>query len=312
MNSGRSPELELSFTGLRSGTTGYRQGRTQKPAPLVPCARIWLACHWTMNCELTNMQTNRPKPSVAAMLPLIVIGLLVALQGPANAQTTPDPSNTATGTVPVQPDLSYTRPTQTTEIHNYLFDVIGPYPIFGAALAAGISQVSNAPPEWRKDPEGYGKRFASDFGIAAVSTTTRYALSEAFGQDALYYRCECTGLFPRLKHAVVSTVTARRGKDGHRVFSIPALVAPYAGTMTAVYGWYPGRYDAMDALRLGNYNLLAYVGANIALEFFYSGPHSLVTRMHLNNRHGAPDPAVTPVAQSSSQGSAQTAPIPSR
>jgi hypothetical protein len=29
------------------------------------------------------------------------------------------------------------------------------------------------------------------------------------------------------------------------------------GTMTAVYGWYPDRYGAKDALRLGNYNLLA-------------------------------------------------------
>ena len=41
---------------------------------------------------------------------------------------------------------------------------------------------------------------------------------------------------------------------------------------------------------MGNYSLLAYVGGNIALEFFYSGPHSLLSRMHLNNAHGSPDP----------------------
>ena len=45
---------------------------------------------------------------------------------------------------------------------------------------------------------------------------------------------------------------------------------------------------------MGNYNLLAYAGGNIALEFLYSGPHSLLSRMHLNNRHGAPDPASKP------------------
>jgi hypothetical protein len=93
---------------------------------------------------------------------------------------------------------------------------------------------------------------------------------------------------------VISTLTARRGEDGHRVFSFAALVAPYAGTMTAVYGWYPHRYGAKDALRMGNYNLLQYVGANIALEFLYSGPHSLLTRMHLNNGHGAPNPGLEP------------------
>jgi hypothetical protein len=195
---------------------------------------------------------------------------------------------------PAQPDLPYTRPTQAIKLRNYLFDGFGPYPIVGAALTAGISQARNGIPEWKQGAEGYGKRIGSDFGIAAVSTTTRYALSEAFKQDALYYRCECTGVFPRLRHAVISTFTARRGSDGHRVFSFPALVAPYVGTMTAVYGWYPDRYGAKDALRMGNYNLLAFMGGNIALEFLYSGPHSLRSRMHLNNRHGAPNPGSNP------------------
>ena len=53
------------------------------------------------------------------------------------------------------------------------------------------------------------------------NTTTRYALSEALREDTLYYRCECKGVFPRLRHAVISTFTARRGVDGHRVFSLP-------------------------------------------------------------------------------------------
>ena len=40
---------------------------------------------------------------------------------------------------------------------------------------------------------------------------------------------------------------------------------------------------------MGNYSLLEYMGGNIALEFFYSGPHALISRMHLNNAHGSPD-----------------------
>lgn len=174
------------------------------------------------------------------------------------------------------------------KLQNYFFDPYGPYPIVGTALAAGINQVDNTPPEWKQDAEDYGKRFGSDFGIATVTTTTRFALAEAFHEDTLYYRCQCKGFFPRLSYAMISTFTSRRGKDGHRVFSLPALVAPYAGTMTAVYGWYPGRYDARDGFRMGNYSLLGYVGGNIALEFLYSGPHSWFSHMHLNNSHGAP------------------------
>jgi hypothetical protein len=91
-----------------------------------------------------------------------------------------------------------------------------------------------------------------------------------------------------MEHALLSTLTARRGDDGHRVFSFPALAAPYAGSMVAVYGWYPSRFGAKDAFRIGNYSLLAYAGSNITLEFFYRGPQSLLHRMHLNNAHGSP------------------------
>jgi hypothetical protein len=37
------------------------------------------------------------------------------------------------------------------------------------------------------------------------------------------------------------------------------------------------------------FSMLAYVGQNISLEFLYSGPRSLFTRMHLNDSHGALD-----------------------
>ena len=157
---------------------------------------------------------------------------------PAKAQSltdSADSSGTVASTTPAQPDLTYTRPTEKTKIQNYVFDAFGPYPIAGAAVAAGISQTDNTPPEWKQGAAGYGKRFGSDFGIAAISTTTRYAMAEALKEDTLYYRCECKGVFPRLSHAMISTLTARRGEDGHRVFSFSAAVAPYAGTMTAVY-----------------------------------------------------------------------------
>jgi hypothetical protein len=213
-----------------------------------------------------------------AMLVLLAVAVLPVL---VKAQSLAD---SGTVVVPVQtalPNLTYTPPTEKTKLHNYLFDTFGPYPIVGAAFVAGINQAYNTPPEWKQGAEAYGKRFGSNFAIAAVSTTTRYALAEALREDTLYYRCECNGFFPRLSHAVISTLTARRGEDGHRVFSFPALVAPYAGTMTAVYAWYPSRYDAKDAFRMGNYLQLGNVGANISSEFFYGGHHSLLSRMHL-------------------------------
>jgi hypothetical protein len=186
-------------------------------------------------------------------------------------------------------ELQYNRPTQRTQTSDYIFDAFGPYPVAASAVSAGINQIGNAPPEWSQGLKGYSRRLGSNFGIGVVGTSTRYAMAEALHEDTLYYRCDCVGVVPRLRHAVFSTLTARRGIDGHRVFSLPALVAPYAATMTAVYAWYPNRYGAKDAFRLGNYGMLAYVGSNISLEFLYSGPHSLLSRMHLNNAHGSPE-----------------------
>jgi hypothetical protein len=225
------------------------------------------------------------------MLLVLVTAALAAMRLPARSQavvSSEAPSTTAGVTTPGTLDLTYVRPSERTKVNNYVFDAFGPYPIAGVGVATGINQWTNSPPEWGQGVEGFGKRFGSDFAIAAIDTTARYGLAEAFKEDTLYYRCECRGPFPRLRHAVISTLTARHGQDGRYVFSFPALVAPYAGSMTAIYGWYPDRFGAKDAFRMGNYSLLGYMGGNIALEFLFSGPHALISRMHLNNAHGSP------------------------
>jgi hypothetical protein len=200
-------------------------------------------------------------------------------QSRSNMASSNDIVSTSASTMQLQLDLIYKRPTERTKLKNYLFDSFGPYAIASAAILGGIDQVEKSPPEWRQGAGGFGERVGSEFGISFVTTTTRYALAEAFREDTLYYRCECRGIFPRLGHAVISTVTARHGGDGHRRFSFPALVAPYAGSMTAVYGWYPNRYGVKDGMRMGSYTLLESVGVNIAREFIYGGPHALFSRI---------------------------------
>jgi hypothetical protein len=183
--------------------------------------------------------------------------------------------------------LTYQRPTERTKIRNYLFDAFGPYPVAGAAILGAVNQAHDRPPEWGQGFDAYGERVGSHFGIALTTTTTRYALAEAFREDTLYYRCECTGVIKRMEHAVISTVTARHGAEGHRRFSFPAIIAPYAGATTAIYGWYPDRYSVKDSLRMGNYALLGAVAGNIAREFLYGGPHTLLSQLDRPGALGA-------------------------
>jgi hypothetical protein len=50
----------------------------------------------------------------------------------------------------------------------------------------------------------------------------------------------------------------------------------------------------MDGARAGSYNLLAQAGFNLALEFIYGGPHTLLSHHHVpvvSNATGShPDP----------------------
>ena len=222
---------------------------------------------------------------VAFLLALTCLGILAPIGGAQStvdsrvSSSVTDTSASETPKSPV-PVFVYSRPTEKMKIRTYVFDAFGPYPIVGAAFIAAVNQKERTPPEWGQGAAAYGQRFGSNLAIAGVTTTTRYALAEAFREDTVYYRCECKGVFRRLEHALISTVTARRGEDGHRRLSFPALIAPYAGTMTAVYAWYPERYGPKDALRMGNYNLLAFAGENVALEFIYGGPHTLFSRLH--------------------------------
>jgi hypothetical protein len=254
--------------------------------------QLWLIAKATFDStsRIGCREMHMSKPRAVAFV--ITIVLLAAIAPAGRAQSAagagsssinvaaPFSSTTRSGA-----DLIYTRPTEKLKIRNYVFDAFGPYPIVGAAILGAVNQADKTPPEWGQGFKAYGERAGSDFGIALATTTMRYALAEAFREDTLYYRCECSGVFRRMSHAVISTVTARRGKDGHRRLSFPAIVSPYAGTMTAVYGWYPGRYDAKDGLRMGNYALLAFVAGNIAREFIYGGPHTLFSRV---NRPGSP------------------------
>jgi hypothetical protein len=187
--------------------------------------------------------------------------------------------------------LTYHRPTEGEKLRNYAFDSFGPYAFVGSIAAAGYQQADTPgsttgdhpgiPPDWGQGWGPFGERVASNFGINLVTQTARYSMAEVLREDTIYYRCECSGFFPRLGHALVSTVTARRGEDGHRVISISAIASPYAGTEAAALGWYPGRYNAMDGFRMGNYNLLLNGALNVALEFIWGGPHTLLSHHHV-------------------------------
>ena len=200
------------------------------------------------------------------------------------------PSSKAAASIPNTPQPPYVRPSPKIRFRNYAFDLMGPYPLFTSLASGSIHQATDNPPEWSQGFDGLARRGGSSYGIAFVETTTRYGLAELFHEDTLYYPCRCGRVWPRIRHAVISSFTGRRGADGHRVFSVPSVAAPFAGTFTATYLWYPKRFGFEDALRMGDNGFLSYIGGNLSLEFVFAGPHSLLGRAHLPIRMGSQHP----------------------
>jgi hypothetical protein len=191
--------------------------------------------------------------SVKAFLPFVSIFVVVPLC--IGQQMTPAPV-----------ESGYTFPTGHQQFHNYLDTAFGPQGFIAAAIGAGLDQSKPSPPEWDHGGQGFGERYGFRYGMVLFATTAKYSLGAAMQEDVSYHKCDCTGFFPRALHAVSSTVTART-RSGQTVLSLPALVAPYAGSFTAVKAWYPARYEPEDAFRTGSISFTFSAGANMVREF---------------------------------------------
>jgi hypothetical protein len=189
--------------------------------------------------------------STARLLALLLCGSSAVM-----AQTAPGSSQ----------KTDYSFPDGKQQFRNYLYYTFGPPGLISTAVGAGIDQGKPAPPEWDSGAKGYAERYGWRFGMNLTSKTTEYTLAALTHEDVAYHRCDCSGLLPRTGHAFVSVLTART-QSGRTVFSVPSLVAPYAGSFTAVNAWYPSRYEPADALRIGNMSFVFKAAGNLIGEF---------------------------------------------
>ena len=170
----------------------------------------------------------------------------------------------------------YVPPTNEQKFHNFAWNALGPVAFAGSSFAAAIDQGFNFPHKWGQGTDAYGARVASNLGISLVTATAQYSLAEAFHEDTAYYRCTCSGFLPRFWHAAFSTVTARRGSDGHTSFSIALTASPFIGPMVAANAWIPTHDGPNLGLHMGEHNLLGQFAQDEALEFIYGGRHTLL------------------------------------
>jgi hypothetical protein len=113
---------------------------------------------------------------------------------------------------------------------------------------------------------GRGKRFANNLGYNAVRQTITYGTSIAFDEDDRYHPSHAQGAWPRTKHALVSTFTARH-HDGSVGFSVSS-VAGVVGASAISSLWGPANWRGVRNIsENAGISFAATAGFNVVREF---------------------------------------------
>jgi hypothetical protein len=138
---------------------------------------------------------------------------------------------------------------------------------FKTAAFSLADQASNSPAEWGGGIGAYGARFASRFGQFAIQNTFSATGNYLLGYEPRYERCRCSGVWPRVRHALVRNFVTYNSSERDR----RPQIALYAGAMGAgmtASTWSPERQDLW---RSGYQSVLTQVAfgsaANVVGEF---------------------------------------------
>jgi len=156
--------------------------------------------------------------------------------------------------------------TRRQAFNNYLMATAGPLPILGEAAGAGIGQWMNSPKEWGQGWNAYGKRFGANVAYNATRQTIIYGTSSIFHEDTRYFASRADGIWPRAKHALLSTFTARH-PDGRDRFSVSS-VAGVAGACALSSTWGPDSWQGpKNIARNAGVSFASTAGFNVVREF---------------------------------------------
>ena len=162
----------------------------------------------------------------------------------------------------------YVRPSGNERLKRYLKSMFGPVALATRAAQAGFGTWTNSPEEWGDTWEGFGRRYASRTAGSIIKNSTMYGLDEVLKVDSNFYRSKKRDVGSRIKNALISPVTARRG-DGSRTIGIPKLAGIYTSAIIASETWMPERYSWKNGVKAGTISLGFDVGWNLAKEFIF-------------------------------------------
>jgi hypothetical protein len=107
----------------------------------------------------------------------------------------------------------------------------------GTAVSAGIGQGLDVPDAWGSHWDGYGKRYASGFGVGISRQVFALGLDDLLHQDPRYFPSSQVDFGPRLRNVLKQVVIAKND-NGHATVA-SSRIASSLGAGFLANAWQP-------------------------------------------------------------------------
>jgi len=151
---------------------------------------------------------------------------------------------------------------------SFLRHLFGPRGFIFAGISSAIQHAKDAPANWGAGLTGLGRRYASAFGQHLVNGTVQYAVAKALHEDLKYYPSDEAGFKPRVKHALISTVYARKTNSEGQTLATSRFSGALAGGFIS-RAWMPARFHTFSSgISSAGISLAVDAGLNVMREFW--------------------------------------------
>jgi len=165
--------------------------------------------------------------------------------------------------------MSYARPGEYSmdeRVHDYMHSLFSPEAFGKTLLSTGWKEINGVPPEWGDGMSGFARTFGYKYLSRVTDKTITFGVAAMLHEDTRYFPSTEPGVWPRVKHAVVSTfIVPTEGGGSQFAF---ARFAGAFGSGAISNAWYPaGERGIGHTLKDGGWGIAGGIGGNLLKEF---------------------------------------------
>lgn len=136
----------------------------------------------------------------------------------------------------------------------------------GTAISAGIGEGLDIPEAWGPHWDGYGKRYASGFGVGISRQVFALGLDDLLHQDPRYFPSSQVAFMPRLEN-VLKQVFLAKDDNGHVRVASSRIISAFGSSFLA-NAWQPKGHGGIgDGLERGGLSLAGNAAFFFLQEF---------------------------------------------